>query len=182
MITTAQNPANLSPSDVPKDLQEQNGLPSRSDKILKASVADAEMNKLDVKEVKNISGTILLISDLKSDMPDAQALSLEPNQVVDLQAIFEPKQINRSVRLREAIELKDNRGNPCCLAIVSKASSPDNRIDWPDVKAHRLVGQGEVFAAPYNDFDKKYEKVIADEEKRNEKQNSEARRTRTDIK
>lgn len=178
--TTEVDPATTGLNEM--DAQVQAGGVARSDKLQTFNQQQVdEMNKLNVKEIKNVSGTEIIISDLKTDLADDVAFSMKPNEIVDIAAIYEPRQINRSRRLREALAIKRDNGSPKFLAIVSTVSHPDNRVDVPDYVLPTLAEQhkGErEFVAPLNEFDERYEKVIADEEKRNESTQSEARRGR----
>ena len=130
-------------------------------------------NKLDIKTIKNITGTILIISDLRTEV-DPDGLALQPNEEIDISIHYEPKEINRSRRLKEAVDNK-------YIAVIERPSKPGEVAEVPDVAVKNLHPKGDVWTAPYNEYDARYEKVLEDEKKMNKRQSQEARRNR-DVK
>ena len=167
-----ENPADVQPEATgPVDVQERVGLEPRSKKLYSEEIV--EKNKLDIKTIKNITGTILIISDLRTEI-DPDGLALQPNEEMDITIHFEPKEINRSRRLKEAVDNK-------YIAVIERPSMPGKVAEVPDVAVKNLHPDGDIWTAPYNELDKKYEEVLANEEKMNKRQSQEARRNR-DVK
>jgi len=180
-VINDQDKANLTDQERPNlvDPQQEVGLEPRSQKLYKASEVAIEMNKLNVKEIKNVSGNILLISDLYNEHSrDKEGLSLEPNEVIDLTDLFTAREINSSKSLREAIGLKDEKTNkPLYIAVLSTCDDPDNVKEVEDVNKVKLTKDGvDIFEAPRNEYDDRLRQVEIDEKERNKNQSQIAQR------